>query len=91
MIYATEVIVKKIQRFTTEIKDKEYDKESVFIEHYQYEELYDQNDHDYIMLQVQNSEINLTLKTTCFGGSPTLTPSRTACSRVYSLTKFSLK
>ena len=41
MIYATEVIVKKIQRFTTEIKDKEYDKESVFIEHYQYEELYD--------------------------------------------------
>jgi CRISPR-associated endonuclease/helicase Cas3 len=24
MIYATEVIVKKIQRFTTEIKDKEY-------------------------------------------------------------------
>ena len=67
MIYATEVIVKKIQRFTTEIKDKEYDKESVFIEHYQYEELYDQNDHDYIMLQVQNSEINLTLKTTCFG------------------------
>ena len=61
MIYATEVIVKKIQRFTTEIKDKEYDKESVFIEHYQYEELYDQNDHDYIMLQVQNSEINLTL------------------------------
>ena len=68
MIYATEVIVKKIQRFTTEIKDKEYDKESVFIEHYQYEELYDQNDHDYLMLQVQNSEINLTLKTTCFGG-----------------------
>mgnify|MGYP000125423736 CR=1 FL=1 len=37
MIYATEVIVKKIQRFTTEIKDKEYDKESVFIEHYQYD------------------------------------------------------
>lgn len=67
MIYATEVIVKKIQRFTTEIKDKEYDKESVCIEHYQYEELYDQNNHDYIMLQVQNSEINLTLKTTCFG------------------------
>ena len=55
MIYATEVIVKKIQRFTTEIKDKEYDKESVCIEHYQYEELYDQNNHDYIMLQVQNS------------------------------------
>ena len=67
MIYTTEVIVKKIQRFTAEIKDKEYDKESVFIEHYQYEELYDQNNHDYIMLQVQNSEINLTLKTTCFG------------------------
>ena len=37
MIYATEVIVKKIQRFTTEIKDKEYDKESVFIEHYQWD------------------------------------------------------
>lgn len=67
MIYATEVIVKKIQKFTVEIKDKEYDRESVFIEHYQYEELYEQKDHDYIMLQVQNSDINLTLKATSFG------------------------
>lgn len=67
MIYSTEVIVKKIQKFTVEIKDKEYDRESVFIEHYQYEELYEQKDHDYIMLQVQNSDINLTLKATSFG------------------------
>ena len=67
MIYATEVIVKKIQKFTVEIKDKEYDKENVFIEHYQYEELYEQKEHDYIMLQVQNSDINLALKATCFG------------------------
>lgn len=67
MIYATEVIVKRIQKFTVEIKDKEYDRESVLIEHYQYEELFEQKSHDYIMLQVQNSDINLTLYATCFG------------------------
>lgn len=67
MVYATEVIVKKIKKYVVEYRDKEYDKEDVIIEHYQYEELYEEKNGDSLTLYVKSSDINLMLKTTSFG------------------------
>lgn len=67
MVYATEIIVKKITRYTEEYRDKEYDKEDVVIYHYEYEELYKENDCDCITLYFKSSDIHLILKTTSFG------------------------
>ena len=66
MVYATEVIVKKISHCTEEYREKEYDREDIVIYHYQYEELYKDNECDCITLYFKSHDIHLILKTTSF-------------------------
>ena len=66
MVYATEVIVKKISHYTEEYREKEYDREDIVIYHYQYEELYKDNECDCITLYFKSHDIHLILKTTSF-------------------------